>query len=208
MHIEFVDLLRCPAAHEDSWLVAAVTTMEGRIVVEAKLGCPVCGASYFVRDGVALFDENFSSEDGPKLEGLGSDPDAPMKIAAFLDLTRPGVVALLAGDWAAASAGVAELAGARILSLNAAHPTKRLENVAEIRATARVPVADRSVDGAALDTKYSEPEMIDEAVRLLRPRGRLIAAGTAELPPQFRELARDENHVVAEYVGELVSLRR
>jgi uncharacterized protein YbaR (Trm112 family) len=206
MHIEFVDLLRCPAVHEDSWLIAAVTTMEGRIVVEAKLGCPVCGASYLVRDGVALFDEKFPSQE-QDLEG-DSDPDAPMKIAAFLDLTRPGAVALLAGDWAAASAGVAELAGARILSLNAGHPTRGLENVAEIRATARVPVADSSMDGAALDVKYSDPEMIDEAARLLRPRGRLIAAGTAELPPQFRELARDENHVVAEYVGELVSLRR
>ena len=208
MHIEFVDLLRCPAVHEDNWLVAAVTRMEGRIVVEAKLGCPVCGASYFVRDGVALFDENFPSDDGPHLGETGDEPDTPMKLAAFLDLTRPSALALLAGVWAAASAGVAELAGARIFSLNAVHPTTARENVAEIRVSGRVPVADRSMDAVALDAKYSVPEMISEATRLLRPRGRLLAAGAVELPPQFRELARDENHVVAEYVGELISLRR
>jgi len=212
MHIEFIDLLRCPADHEDSWLVAAVTKMEGRIVVEAKLGCPVCEASYFVREGVANFDENPSSDAAAAAKDVASrsadDSDTPMKLAAFLDLTRPGALALLTGDWTLASAAVAELTGGRIISLNARHSTGGLENVAEIRGTGRIPVADRSFDGVALDTRYSERQMIDEAARLLRPRGRLITAGSAELPPEFRELARDENHVVAEYVGELVSLRR
>lgn len=206
MHIEFLDLLRCPADHEDSSLVAAVTKMEGRIVVEAKLGCPVCEASYVVREGVALFDGNFSPDDDDSLSA--DDPDTPMKLAAFLDLTRPGALALLAGDWTPASSSVAGLTGGRIVSLNARRPSKELESVAEIRATGRIPVADRSFDGVALDTEYSQREMIGEAARLLRPRGRLIATGSAQLTPEFRELARDESHVVAEYVGELVSLRR
>jgi len=50
--------------------------------------------------------------------------------------------------------------------------------------------------------------MIQDVVRLLRPRGRLVVAAAAQLPPQFRELARDADNVVAEYVGELVPLRR
>ncbi|MEP6904854.1 MAG: hypothetical protein ABI875_02150, partial [Gemmatimonadales bacterium] len=137
MHIEFIDLLRCPAYHEDSWLVAAVTKMEGRIVVEAKLGCPVCEASYVVRGGVALFDGNFSPDDDDSLSA--DDPDTPMKLAAFLDLTRPGALALLAGDWTPASSSVAGLTGGRIVSLNARRPSKELENVAEIRATGRIP---------------------------------------------------------------------
>jgi len=205
MHIEFIDLLRCPADHEDSWLVAAVTKMEGRIVVEAKLGCPVCEAVYVVREGVALFDGNSSPGDD---DSLSADPETPMKLAAFLDLTRPGALALLAGAWTPASGAVAGLTGGRIVSLNAPRPSRELENVAEIRATGRIPLADRSFDGVALDTEYSHREMIGEAARLLRPRGRLIATGSARLTPEFRELARDEIHVVAEYVGELVSLRR
>ncbi|MEP6905650.1 MAG: hypothetical protein ABI875_06170, partial [Gemmatimonadales bacterium] len=163
-------------------------------------------ASYVVRGGVALFDGNFSAHDDETLPA--DDPDTPMKLAAFLDLTHPGALALLAGDWTPASSSVAGLTGGRIVSLNARRPSKALENVAEIRATGRIPLADRSFDGVALDTEYSQREMIVEAARLLRTRGRLIATGSVQLTPEFRELARDENHVVAEYVGELVSLRR
>ena len=212
MHIEFIDLLRCPADHEDSWLVAAVTKMDGRIVVEAKLGCPVCEASYFVREGVAVFDENSPGDDAAHKRSVDSpspaDADTAMKLAAFLDLSRPGALALLTGDWARASQAVADLTGARIISLNATRATRRLEDVAEIRGPGRVAVADRSLDGVALDSGHSTPSMLDEVARLLRPRGRLIAAASAQLPPQFRELARDQDNVVAEYVGELVSLRR
>jgi uncharacterized protein YbaR (Trm112 family) len=212
MYIEFIDLLRCPGAHEDSWLVAAVSRMDGRVVIEAKLGCPVCGAGYFVRDGVALFDGDSGGDAYQGIEAPGSeprnDPDRAVRVAAFLELTRPGALALLAGDWTQASEAVAELSGARIIALNSARVMRGSETVAEIHAMGRVPVAERSLDGAALDLSHTTPQMLNEAARLLRPRGRLIAAASAQLSPQFRELARDANHVVAEYVGELVALRR
>jgi hypothetical protein len=47
MHIEFIDLLRCPNPHEETWLVAALHRMDGRLVIDAKLGCPVCSAGVF-----------------------------------------------------------------------------------------------------------------------------------------------------------------
>jgi uncharacterized protein YbaR (Trm112 family) len=211
MYIEFIDLLRCPEAHEESWLVAAVSRMDGRVVIEAKLGCPVCGAAYFVRDGVALFNgdpgDAYQRIEAPSSEPR-DDPDRAIRVAAFLELTRPGALALLAGDWAQASEAAAELTGARIIALNSAHVMRGSETVAEIHAMGRVPVAERSLDGAALDVSHTTPQMLNEAARLLRPRGRLIAATSAQLSPQFRELARDANNVVAEYVGELVALRR
>lgn len=212
MHIEFIDLLRCPAEHEDSWLVAAVTKMEGRLVIEAKLGCPVCSASYLVRDGVALFDGSSSTDDVPVAKPTApqtaADSDDPVVIAAYLGLTSPDAVALLTGDWARTAEEVAVLIGARIISLNAEHPTHRLENVAEMRGAGRIPLAGKSIHGAALDAAHSTPSMLHDVTRVLRPRGRLVAAAAAQLPPQFRELARDADNVVAEYVGELVPLRR
>ena len=39
MFIDLVDSLRCVAAHEESWLVAAVARMDGRQVVEAHHLC-------------------------------------------------------------------------------------------------------------------------------------------------------------------------
>jgi hypothetical protein len=105
---------------------------------------------------------------------------------------------------------LSELADARVFSLNPPsreHPL-RSERVAEIRAQSRVPLAAKSLDGIALDAEHSIQEMLVEAARLLRPRGRLLAGPSARLSPQFRELARDAHHVIAEYIGELVTLRR
>lgn len=207
MHIEFLDLLRCPNPHEETWLVAALHQMDGRLVVEAKLGCPVCGAEYFVRDGIAIFSEEESPDSG--IQNAAED-DAAMRIAAFLDLTGPGKLVLLAGDQAASAETLSALADARVISLNAttnAQPV-RAERVAEVRARVPMPLAAKSLDGIALDESHTTPEMLAEAARLLRPRGRLLAAARATLSPEFRELARDADHVIAEYVGELVSLRR
>ena len=134
--------------------------------------------------------------------------DSARTISAFLGLTSPGMVALLTGDWAPVSEEVAELIGARIISLNAPNATHTLEKVAEMRGAGRIAVADKSLDGVALDSAHSTPSMLGEAARVLRQRGRLVAAASAQLPPQFRELARDADNVVAEYVGELVPLRR
>jgi len=205
MHIEFIDLLRCPNVHEDSWLVAAFYQMDGRVVIEGKLGCPVCGAEYFIRDGVAVFDDS-----NPSLQSAASDESASdgTLIAAMLDLSRPGMVALLAGKWARDAQAVSELAGARIIALNSPEGPLGSDDVAEIRARTPVPLAAQSLNGIALDAAHATPAMLTEAARLLRPRGRLLVRGEAELSQQFHELARDSNQVVAEFVGELISLRR
>jgi hypothetical protein len=207
MHIEFIDLLRCPNPHEETWLVAALHQMDGRLVIEAKLGCPVCAAEFFIRDGVAIFAEE---ERADSTIQNSVDDDAAMRIAAFLDLTGPGKIVLLAGNEAAASESLTELADARVISLNRSFQAQRVreDRVAEIRAHLPIPLAPKSLDGIALDESHTTPQILAEAARLLRARGRLLAGGRATLSPEFRELARDDDHVVAEYVGELVSLRR
>lgn len=205
MHIEFIDLLRCPNTHEDSWLVAAFYKLDGRAVVEGKLGCPVCGAEYFIRDGIAIFEEAGVPWRTPN--GSDAEPEATL-ISAFLDLARPGMLALLAGEWARESESVAEMTGARIVALNSSSPTHESDAVAEVRAGLRVPLAARSLDGIAVDAAHATPALLAEAARLLRPRGRLLVRGKAELSQEFHELARDSNQIVAEFVGELISLRR
>lgn len=203
MHIEFIDLLRCPNVHEESWLVAAFYKMDGRAVVEGKLGCPVCGAEFLIRDGVAVF-----GEDDVRRQTLSPDEPASddTMLAALLDLARPGMLALLSGDFARASEAVAESTGARIIALNSPSRVSGSESVAEVRAVFPIPLAEHSLDGIALDRTHGTATMVAEAARLLRPRGRLAAGAEAALPPHFRELARDAKLVVAEYVGELVTL--
>ena len=205
MHIEFIDLLRCPNVHEDSWLVAAFYKLDGRVVVEGKLGCPVCGAEYLIRDGIAIFDATDVRSRTPNRSDTESEATL---ISALLDLARPGMLVLLAGEWARESERVAEMTGARIVALNSYSPPHESDAVAEVRAGLPVPLAARSLDGIAVDAAHATPDMLAEAARLLRPRGRLLVRGKAELSQQFRELARDSNQIVAEFVGELISLRR
>jgi len=50
--IELVDALRCPRAHEESWLVLAMSRIEGRHIQEGALGCPVCHAEYPIHEGI------------------------------------------------------------------------------------------------------------------------------------------------------------
>lgn len=206
MHIEFIDLLRCPRPHEETWLVAAFYRMTGRVVLEGKLGCHICGAEYAIRDGIAFFRERggeASVVDGGDIEA----PDAATRIAAFLDLARPGALAVLTGSWANASDAVASLTSARVIALNSASPTSN-EGVLQVESDLPLPLASHSLDGIALDSKWSTNEMLEEAARALRPRGRLLASSRLELSGKFGELARDADYVVAEYIGDLVSLRR
>ncbi|MEO8575536.1 MAG: hypothetical protein ABI556_02495, partial [Gemmatimonadales bacterium] len=89
MYIELIDLLRCPREHADSWLVAAFNKMDGRFVVEGKLGCPVCSATYGIREGIA----DLSEDPYEVTHGCGrlGDPEeeAAVRAAALLGLTKP-----------------------------------------------------------------------------------------------------------------------
>jgi uncharacterized protein YbaR (Trm112 family) len=199
VHIEFIDLLRCPNPHEESWLVAAFSRMDGRDVLEAKLGCPVCNGEYFIRDGIAHF--------GDGVTGARPAGDDPAHIAAFLNLTSPGKTILLAGAYAECAAAVSTIAEARVVSLNAARSVS-LDQVAELRVGDRIPLASNSLDGIALDEPHATQVSIAEAERLLRPGGRLLIAVSATLPVNTHELARDSNHIVAEKISEFVSLGR
>ena len=52
MFIELTDHLRCPADHEESYLVLLPDRMDGRSVREGRLGCPVCGRTYRLANGI------------------------------------------------------------------------------------------------------------------------------------------------------------
>jgi uncharacterized protein YbaR (Trm112 family) len=199
VHIEFIDLLRCPNSHEETWLVAAFNRMDGRDVREAKLGCPVCNGEYFIRDGVVHF--------GDGVTGARPASGDPAHIAAFLNLTSPGKTILLAGAYAVHAAAIATIAEARVVSLNAGHPIQ-LDQVAEIRSSDRIPLPANSLDGIALDEAHANAAILSEAVRVLRPGGRLLVPVSASLPASGHELGRDSDHIVAEKISEFVSLGR
>jgi uncharacterized protein YbaR (Trm112 family) len=198
MFIELIDLFRCPVDHEDSWLVAAFTKMNGRFVVEGKLGCHVCSATYPVVDGVAIF----ADAEGETATGSAAADDV-IRTAALLGLTQPGSLVVLEREAASLAQGIAQMTECRIIAINAPIDVEESERVGLIAADARFPIARGSVDGLVLT---SDEAGFAEAGRVLRPGGRVIAPASVTIGGEFREIARDERSVVAELVGPLVTL--
>lgn len=204
MHIELIDLLRCPREHDETWMVAAFTKMEGRFVIEGKLGCPVCSSSYSIVNGTAdlRIDSALSQASG---DAIPKDPEAAMRLAALLNLTRPGALAILEGDSSAHAHEVSELGQCRVIALNPRSPVKDSERVATVLADTRIPFASSSVYGIALS---AVTDFANDIARVLQAGGRAVLPADADLPGGLNELARDDRNVVAEFVGPMVSLNR
>jgi uncharacterized protein YbaR (Trm112 family) len=190
MYIELIDLLRCPREHADSWLVVAFNKMDGRFVVEGKLGCPVCSSSYRIREGIADLRRGEVSEPNAQKSEQVSDADAAMRAAALLGLTKPNSLIVLAGSSAGLAHEVSAIADARVLALNPDKVIEESEKVAVIRADDRLPFAPGSIDGIMLDEATAA--FAHDASRTLRQGGRLIAPRGMTLPKGLRELARDD----------------
>jgi uncharacterized protein YbaR (Trm112 family) len=205
MYIEMIDLLRCPRDHEETWLVAAFTKMEARFVIEGKLGCPVCSASYSIEKGIADLRESISPRSRDRSQGESVDADLAMRIAAMLGLTRPNTLVSISGGEAALATVISELTECRVVALDPPVALCDTDKVARVLAGSRIPLASSSLDGLLVT---GTADRLSDASRVLKPGGRLVTGTNAPLPAGFRELARDDLYVVAESVGPIVRLSR
>jgi len=196
--IELVDSLRCINTHEDTWLVAAVTRMDGRHIADGTLGCPLCRRTYAIRDGVAWFTDADASTTASSL--TSTNTAAPeirtMRAAALLGLTEPGGIVLLGGSWSDCATPLAELGPAHVVVLNRAAPNDAPQEVSSIVVGQRLPFAPGSIRAVALDSELADA--IESAAAVLRSRGRLVAPAGVASPPDVTELARDSEDWVGE----------
>jgi hypothetical protein len=227
-----LDALRCPAPHAEEWLVAMVHQADGPRLLEADLACPACGAAFALRAAVAWFRAS-SVEDRATAHAApvatGSAPAAtwwttshdPDRLAALLGVAEGPWPVVLVGARAAEGAALAARVSppqwwinpAPVALGDAPHPTW-LAGVLHVGP--QWPLAARQAAAVALDAAHATPSQLAEAVRLLRPGGRLVAPASAPLPEGVRELARDAAEWVAEATsavraegdGPLVPLRR
>ena len=73
MFIELTDHLRCPAEHDEAFLVLLPELIEGRSVRKGTLGCPICDRRFTLRDGV--FDASGAPVPQARIFGLAKrDP--------------------------------------------------------------------------------------------------------------------------------------
>ena len=201
MFLELVDSLRCLADHEETWLVASVTGMEGRHIMRGTLGCPVCGAEYPIVDGIARFDQPDSAAtelpaDRSRL--VEPEPEDVMRAAALLGLTEGGGVVLLGGRWSEVASPLLEIVPVHVLLVDPPGPVPLVESISVLRTTGSIPIAAGTLRAAALDASAARPETVTSTVKALRARGRLVMPASAPVPAEVVELARDD----ADWVGE------
>lgn len=223
MFIELVGSLRCVHEHELSWLVASAYRMEDRDIVSGELGCHICGARYPVENGVADFRELGSGSAASPERPPGPPPplaspydvgpdDLALRTAALLELTSPGGVVVLAGQWSAAAAQLAAGEVAERIHILTLDPTVDVQSgggVSIARTSRRLPLRPVTTRGMALDATHSDPAYVASAAESLLPGARLLAPLSAPLPPGLSELTRDDHFWLAEKGrGVRVELRR
>jgi uncharacterized protein YbaR (Trm112 family) len=181
MFIELTDHLRCPTDHDESFLVLLPDEMEGRSVRTGQLGCPVCGRTYAIHEGIVQ---------------LG---DAPEPTVTDTRLDAEGLTALAglhgSGGYFALVGTLGSLAeemlvvnpGVSLIAVNPPAGVVDSPGVSVIR-SARIPLKTRSMRGVALGRPYADdPYWISEAARVVLPGLRIVGEG-ADPPADVIEL--------------------
>jgi uncharacterized protein YbaR (Trm112 family) len=171
MFIELTDHLRCPADHDESFLVLLPDRMEGRSVRTGQLGCPVCGRTFQLIDGV------LDTGDQPVFEPADSALDAD-GITALVGLHGPGGYLVLVGEVAGLWKEIAELnPGVALVAVNPGPGVADTEGISVLRA-GRLPLKSGSMRGVVLARPYGDArQWIDEAARVVLPGLRVVGEG-------------------------------
>jgi uncharacterized protein YbaR (Trm112 family) len=179
--IELTDHLRCPADHDESFLVLLPGTMEGRSVRTGDLGCPVCGRTFQLKDGV------FDTGDAPATEVTGSVLDADA-ITALVGLSGPGGYLTLVGAAGALWSELAERnSGVALVAVNPPRSVVDGPGISVIRSS-RLPLKTGSMRGVVLSRPFADDgAWVKEAARVVLPGLRVVGEGK-EPPSDIIEL--------------------
>ena len=183
MFIELADHLRCPADHEESFLVLLPAETTDRSVRSGTLGCPVCNAEYRIHDGVVLFSE--VAERRSVRTSVTADA-----LHAFLGLAGPGGYAALVGDVSALAGEMAERnRGVHFAAVQPAGGLVESRALSLIEAP-RLPFRTASLRGVVLGTGFgSDQGWVEEGLRAVLPGLRVVGAGAAPKVPGLEVLA-------------------
>jgi uncharacterized protein YbaR (Trm112 family) len=178
MFIELTDHLRCPADHAESYLVLLPDAMHERSVRAGRLGCPVCGRTYVLTDGV--LDLGGGEIALPDTTLLGADA-----LTALVGLSGPGGYLVLVGRPAAAWREVADRnSGVGLVAVNPPPDVGDEPGISVLR-SAVLPLKSRSMRGVVL----GNPGWVGEAARVVLPGLRVAGEGPAPDPSTLELMA-------------------
>jgi uncharacterized protein YbaR (Trm112 family) len=183
MYIELTDHLRCPADHEESFLVLLPDRVEDRSVRAGQLGCPVCGRTFALEDGV--LDVGGAPDLTPGDPGPGADA-----LTALVGLGGPGGYLVTVGppgrDWR-------ELGernrGVGMVLVNPPAEVRDEPGVSVLRG-GRLPLKARTMRGVILGGGYGgDPDWVAEAARVVLPGLRVVGQGPDPAPERIDLMA-------------------
>jgi uncharacterized protein YbaR (Trm112 family) len=171
MFIELTDHLRCPADHEESYLVLLPDRMEDRSVLEGRLGCPVCGRTYSLVEGVL----DLGGEVPPTPASTLLEPEP---LTALVGLSGPGGYLVLVGRPAGRWREVAELnPGVGLVAVNPGPEVVDAPGISLLRGGS-LPLKSRSMRGVVLGSPYgSDPRWVTDGARVVLPGLRVAGEG-------------------------------
>ena len=181
MFIELTDHLRCPAEHEEQYLVLLPDRIENRSVRSGRLGCPVCGRTFVLEEGI------LDIGGGP--ESAAPSALTPEAILALAGLGGPGGYLVLVGEpgdrWRDLAAG---LPGVALVAVNPGPALEDQPGISVVRGD-RLPIKSRSMRAAVLGAPYGGQEhWTREAARVVLPGLRVVGEGP-DPPPELIELS-------------------
>jgi uncharacterized protein YbaR (Trm112 family) len=171
MFIELVDHLRCPADHEEQYLVLLPERIQQRSVRAGRLGCPACGRTFLLDDGV--LDLGGAAEAVETATAL--DPAALVPLAG---LGGPGGYLVMVGPPGDRWREVAELLpGVGLVAVNPGPEIRDEPGISVLRGE-RLPLKTRSMRGVVLGRPYGgDPAWMREAARVVLPGLRVVGEG-------------------------------
>jgi hypothetical protein len=129
------------------------------------------------------------------------------RAGAYLEATEPGATVVLGGLWAYAAQELSEMAEIRVIAINPPSGVKESETVGLVRVGSEIPLAAGSVLGVALDAWFPA-RIVESAVRVVRPGGRIVGAAAVKAPSDLSILAHDDRYWVAQKAPEVITISR
>lgn len=187
MFIELTDHLRCPADHDESFLVLLPDQMDDRSVRSGQLGCPVCGRTYALVDGV------LDIHDAPPAEGLYGSALTAGGLTTLVGLHGPGGYLVLVGPVASGWEELGQLnPGVALVAVNPGAEVTDAPGISVLRGS-RIPLKSRAMRGVVLGRPFADdPHWVREAARVVLPGLRIVGEGTDPSPDLIDLMASAE----------------
>lgn len=192
MLLQLTEILRCPADHEESYVVCVTHAVEGTRVLRGVVGCPVCKAEYPIVDGVVDFTHQRTGAAAHQRTGAPAhrEPLTAEAAATFLGLRGPGGYVLLAGTAARLAGDLAAFVpGVHVVCVNAPNEA-RSPSASYLLAEGGVPLKSSWMRGVVLGADCAGEPWLGEGVRTLLDGLRLVVEDEAAEVPGVVEMAR------------------